>query len=161
MASLYAASAIAAATHGDIETTYDGPPHNLFLILRFAAFRLHAAAAMRAVIRQGNRDAFIHPRRDGAACLSAVAAARFTARSLGVGFRPAPRMGRGLTLGSTQSCFQLPAQAFRFLFQALDLFAQPVVFLLRSIQLSFGNELDAFGVRVSRRPSRWFHPTLR
>ncbi len=90
MASLYAASAIAAATHGDIETTYDGPPHNLFLILRFAAFRLHAAAAMRAVIRQGNRDAFIHPRRDGAACLSAVAAARFTARSLRVGFRPAP-----------------------------------------------------------------------
>ena len=161
MASLYAASAIAAATHGDIETTYDGSPQNLFLILGFAAFRLHAAAAMRALIRQRNRDAFIHPRRDGAACLSAVAATRFTARSLRVGFQPAPRMGRRLTLGSTQSCFQLPAQAFRFLFQALDLFAQPVVFLLRSIQLSFGNELDALGLWVSRRPSRWFHPTLR
>jgi hypothetical protein len=161
MASLYAASAIAAATHGDIETTYDSPPHNLFLILRFAAFRLHTPAAMRTVIRQGNRDAFIHPRRYGAARLSTVAAARFTARSLRIGFRPAPRMGRRLTLGSTQSCFQLPAQTFRFLFQALDLFAQPVVFLPRSIQLSFGNELDAFGVRVSRRPSRRSHPTLR
>src|SRR5579863_3621035 len=159
MASLYAALAIAATTHGDIETTHDGPSHNLFLILRFAAFRLHAAAAMRTVIRQGNLDAFIHARRDGAACLSAIAAARFTAGSLRVGFRPAPRMGRGLTLGSTQSCFQLPAQAFRFLFPAFNLFAQPVVFLLRSIQLSFGNELDVFRVRVSRRPSGWFHPT--
>src|SRR5712691_1632580 len=108
MASLYAASAIATATHGDIETTYHGPPHNLFLILRFTAFRLHAAAAMRTVIRQGNLDAFIHARRDGAACRSAIAAARFTAGSLRVGLRPAPRMGRGLTLGGAQSCFQLP-----------------------------------------------------
>src|SRR5216683_6805461 len=102
MASLYAASAIAAATHGDIETTYDGPPDNVFLILRFAAFRLHAAAAMRAVLRQCNRDPFIHARRDGAACLSAVAAARFAARPLRVGLWVAPRMGRGLTLAGTQ-----------------------------------------------------------
>src|SRR6516225_12237506 len=106
MASLYAASAIAAAPHGDIETTYESPPHNFFLILRFAACRLHATAAMRAAIRQRNLDAFIHAPRDGAACLLAIAAARFTARSLRVGFWPAPRMRCGLTLGRTQSCFQ-------------------------------------------------------
>jgi len=88
MASLYAALAIAATTHGDIETTHHGPSDNLFLILRFAAFRLYAAAAMRTVIRQGDLDAFIHARRDGAACLSAIVAARFTAGSLRVGFWP-------------------------------------------------------------------------
>jgi hypothetical protein len=66
-------------------------------------------------------------------------------------------MGRGLTLAGTQRGFQFPAQTLGFLLQALDFFAQPVVFLLRSIQLSFGNELDAFRVPVPG----WFHPNLR
>jgi hypothetical protein len=70
-------------------------------------------------------------------------------------------MGRGLTLAGTQRCFQFPAQTLGLLLEAVDLFAQPLVFLLCSIQLSFGNELDAFGVCVPRGPSRWFHPTLR
>ena len=78
----------------------------------FAAFRLHAAAAMRAVIRQGNRDAFIHPRRDGAACLS-VAATRFTARSLRVGFRPAPRIGRDRQTPASQTGWDAELQAVR------------------------------------------------
>ena len=149
MASLHPPLALAAAAHGDIETAHDGPPDNLFLILCFAAFRLHAAAAMRAALRQWNRDPFIHARRDGTARLPAVAAARFAARPLRVGFWCAARMRRGLTLAGTQRCFQFPAQAFRFLFQALDLFAQPVVFLLRPIQLSFRNKLDALRLPVS------------
>ena len=156
MASLYAALAIAATTHGD--RTHHGPSHNLFLILRFAAFRLHAAAAMRTVIRQGNLDAFIHTRRDGAACLSATAQRPdlFTG-SLRVATAPA----NGARPDALRTQRPNLTQAFRFLFPALDLFAQPVVFLLRSIQLSFGNELDLFRVRVSRLLSGWFHPTLR
>ena len=70
-------------------------------------------------------------------------------------------MRRRLTLAGSQRGFQLPAQAFRFPLQALDLFAQPVVFLLCSIKLPFGNEIDIFRLRLCRRPSRWFHPTLR
>ena len=122
MASLHPPLAIAAATHSDIETAHDGPPDNLFLILGFAAFRLHAAAAMRAALRQGNRDSFIHARRDGTARLPAIAAARFAAWALRVGFWVAARMRCGLTLAGTQRRFQFPAQPLRFLFQALVLF---------------------------------------
>ena len=151
MASLHPPLALAAAAHGDIETAHDGSPDNLFLILCFAAFRLHAAAAMRAALRQGNRDSFIHARRDGTACLPAIAAARFAAWPLRVGFWFAARMRCGLALAGTQRCFQFPAQTFRFLFQTLVLFAQPVIFLLRPIQLSFRNKLDALRLPVSRR----------
>jgi hypothetical protein len=70
-------------------------------------------------------------------------------------------MGRGLTLAGAQRCFQFPAQAFGFLFQALDLFAQPLVFLLRSIQLAFRNKLNALRLLVCGRPTNWSHPTLR
>ena len=60
MTPLDAPVAIAAVTHGNIETTNDGPPDDLFLILGLAAFRLHAAAAMRAALRQRNRNLFLH-----------------------------------------------------------------------------------------------------
>jgi hypothetical protein len=47
MAPLHPAPAPAAMTHPDIKTAHHDTPHDLFLILRLAAFRLHTAAAMR------------------------------------------------------------------------------------------------------------------
>ena len=67
MASLHPPLTLVAPAHSDIETSHYGSPDNLFLILCFAAFRFHAAAAMRAALWQWNRDSFIHARRDGAA----------------------------------------------------------------------------------------------
>ena len=101
MAPLYAPLAIAAAAHGDIEAAHNGPPDNLFLILCFAAFRLHLTAAMRAALRQWNRDPFIHTRRDGTARLPAVPAARFAAWSLWVAFWCAARMRSRLALAGS------------------------------------------------------------
>src|SRR5260370_40549347 len=115
---------------------------------------------MRTVRRQWNRDPFISARRDGAACLPAVAATWFTARPLRVNFGVAAGMRCGLPLAGAQCCFQFPAQTLGFLFQALDLFAQPLVFLLCSIQLSFRNKLDALRLLVCGGPAHWAHPTL-
>src|SRR5512132_3439173 len=112
MASLHPPPALAAAAHRDIETTHHGSSDNLFLILCFAAFRVHAAAAMRAAPRQWNSDPFIRPRRNGAARLSAIAAARLASRPLRACFDVAARMWRRLTLAGTQRCFQFPAQTF-------------------------------------------------
>src|SRR5271154_2851848 len=98
MASLHPPPALAAAAHSDVEPAHDGAPDNLFLILCCAALRLHAPAAMRAVPRQGNRDSFIHPRRNGTAPLPAIAPARFAARSLRVDCRVAAGMRCGLPL---------------------------------------------------------------
>src|SRR6266849_4376360 len=106
MASLHPPLALAAPPHGDVETAHYGSPANLFLILWFAAFRLHATAAMRTVRRQGNRDSFIHARRDGTACLPAIAVTRFAARSLWVGFWCAARMRCRLPLADAQRGFQ-------------------------------------------------------
>ena len=122
MASLHPPLAVPTAAHVDIETTHDGPSNNLFLILRFAAFLFHAAAAMRAALRQGNRDPFIHARRNGAARLPAVAAARFAAWTLRIGFGIAPRVRRGLALAGAQRGFQFAAQTLSFLLQALVFF---------------------------------------
>ena len=69
MASLHAAAAIAAAADRDIQMANDGPADNLFLIL--------AAAAMRAALRQGNGDLFIHLRREWGRRPMAVALAGF------------------------------------------------------------------------------------
>src|SRR5215475_8215292 len=110
MTSLHPLLAVAAAAHSDIETAHYGSPDNLFLILRFAAFRLHSAAAMRAVLRQWNLDPFIHPRRDRAACLPAVATARLTAWPLWVGFWGAARVRGGLALAGAQRGFQFSAE---------------------------------------------------
>ena len=123
MASLHAPAAIAAVTHSNIETPHDRPPDDLFLILGFAACRLHAAAAMRAALGQGNRNLFIHVLWNGAARLPAVAAARLTAWPLRVGFWVAPRMRGGLTLAGTQCGFQFSPQPLSFLLQALVLFS--------------------------------------
>jgi hypothetical protein len=70
-------------------------------------------------------------------------------------------MRRGLTLAGTQRGFQLPPQTFGFLFQALNLFAQPLVLPLRSIQIPFRNKLDAFRLTVYGGPANWSHPILR
>ena len=161
MESLHPPLALAAAAHDDIKTAHDGPPDNLFLILCFAAFRFHAATAMRAALWQWNRDPFIHTRRYGTARLPAIAAARFAAWPLRVGFWCAARMRCGLALAGAQRGFQFPAQTFGFLFQPLDLFAQPLVFLLRSIQISFRNKLDALRLLICGGPADWSHPTLR
>ena len=161
MSPLHPPPAVAAAPHRDIETAHNGSPHNLFLILGFAAFRLHAAAAMLAALRQRNRDSFIDARRGGAAGLPAVVAAGFAAWALRVGLGCAARMWLRLTLAGTQRRFQFPTQTLRFLLQTLDLFAQPLVFLLRPVQLPFRNELDAFRWLVCGGSANWFHPTLR
>ena len=161
MASLNPPLALAAPAHRDIETAHYGSPDNLFLILCFAAFPLHAAAAMRAALRQWNRDPFIHARRNRTARLPAVAAPRFAAGALRVGDWLAARMRRRLTLAGAQCGFQLPAQPLGFLLKTVDLFAQPVVFLLHPVQLSFRNKLDALRLSVSGGSATWFHPTLR
>src|SRR5262249_41490191 len=109
MAPLHAPVAIAAAAHRNIETAHHGPPDNLFLILGFAAFSLHAAAAMRAPLRQRHCKLLIHPRRNRAARPLTVAATGFAAWALRVGFWVAPRMRGGLTLAGTQCGFQFPA----------------------------------------------------
>ena len=109
MASLHPPLAFAAVAHGNIETAHYGAPYNLFLILGFAAFRFHAAAAMRAALRQRNRDSFINVRRDGAASLPAIAAGWFAAWPLRVGFWCAARMRCGLALAGAQRGFQFPA----------------------------------------------------
>src|SRR6516164_9192822 len=82
MASLHPPLAVAAAAHSNIETAHYGPSDNFFLILCFAAFRLHTAAAMWAALRQWNRDALIHARRDRTARPPAVATAGLTSRPL-------------------------------------------------------------------------------
>jgi hypothetical protein len=165
MASLHLPPALAAAAHSDIETAYYGSPDNLFLILCCAAFRLHAATAMRAALRQWNRDPFIHPRRNGAARLSAIAPARLAPWPLRVDFRIAARMWRRLTLAGTQRCFQFPAQPFGFLLEALGFPLKPIilppellVLLLRPFQLSPGDKVDGFSWFVTRRPPNWSHP---
>ena len=162
MASLHAAAAIAAAAYCDIETANDGSPDNLFLVLSFAAaFRFHIAATVRAVLRQRDGDLFIHSRWNGTTRLPAVAAAGFASWTLRIGFGIAPRVRGGLALAGTQRGFQFPAQTFGFLFQPLDLFAQPLVFLLRSIQISFRNKLDALRLLTCGGLADWSHPTLR
>jgi hypothetical protein len=131
MASLHSPLALVAAlvapAPSDIERAHYGSPDNLFLILCFAVFPLYAAGSMRAPLRQGNRNPLIDGRRDRTARLSAIAAARFAARPLWVGFWCAARMRRGLTLAGTQCCFQLPSQPLTFLPQALNSFSQPAV----------------------------------
>src|SRR5262249_21637085 len=129
MAPLHAPLAIAAATHRDIETAHHGPPDNLFLILGFAAFRHHAAAAaMWAALRQRNCHPFIHPRRDRAACRSAIASAWLAAWPLWIGFGCTARMGCGLTFAGAQRGFQFLAKAFGFLLQPLRFMPEPLVF---------------------------------
>ena len=84
MAPLHAPVAIAALTHSNIEK-HDSPPDDFFLIL-FPSFpaprRRHNAAA----VRQGDRDPFIHAHWCRTARLPAVAAARFSAWALRIGF---------------------------------------------------------------------------
>ena len=167
MASLHPPLAVATAAHSDIETAYDGPPDDLFLILRFAAFRLHVAAATRAALRQSNGDPFIHSRGDRAARLPAIAVARFPAWPLRIGFRRAARMRRGLTFAGAQRGFQFPAKAFGFLLQPLRFpseplvfFAQMLIFLLGLIQVAFGNKVDTITLIVRGGGTR-SHPTLR
>jgi hypothetical protein len=122
MAPLHTPVASVAVAHCDIEPAHDGSPDDLFLILCFAAFRFHAAAAMRAVLRQWHGNLFIYAPRNGAACLASVAAPRFAAWTLRLGFGGAARMWRGLTLAGTQCGFQFPAQALCFLSQTLVFF---------------------------------------
>ena len=129
MASLHPPLAIAAAAHRDIETAHYGAPDNLFLILGFAAFRFHAAAAMRAALRQRNRD-----RSSTRAGMGGKPAGHSGGLDCGLGaagwFWCAARMRCGLALAGAQRGFQFPPQPFGFLFQPMDLFAQPLVFLL-------------------------------
>src|SRR5262245_22158639 len=115
MAPLYPPLAITTASHGDIETAHHGTPDNPFLVLRFAAFLRHAAAAMRTALWQGNRDPFIDAPRNGAACWPAVAAPRFAAGALRIGFGVAARVRCGLTFTGAQGGFQLATETFRFL----------------------------------------------
>ena len=116
MMPLDAPLAIAAVAHRDIETAHHRAPDDLFLILCFAAFRFHLPAAMRAAFRHRNRNPFIYPRRDRAARLPAIAAPRFSAWPLGIGFAVASRMWRGLAPTGAQRGFQFPAQPLRLLF---------------------------------------------
>src|SRR5260370_7778433 len=97
----------AAMPHGDIEPAHHGSPDDLFLVLRFAAFQLHAAAAMWTTLRQGDHDPFIHARGDRPARLSAIPAARLTARLLGTGFCFSARARPALPLAVPQCRFQL------------------------------------------------------
>jgi hypothetical protein len=129
MAPLDPPVAIAAVAHSDIETAHDGTPNDLFLILCFAALRLHPAAAMRAALRQWNGNPFIHAPRDGESRLPAVAATGFAAWALRIGFGCAVRMRGGLTSARAQRGFQLAAQRLRLLFETLDLFLEPFTLL--------------------------------
>jgi hypothetical protein len=67
----------------------------------------------------------------------------------------------GLALACAQRSFQFPVQALRFLFEALVLFAEPVILLLHPIQFAFRNKLDAFRLPVCSGLANRFHPTLR
>jgi hypothetical protein len=67
----------------------------------------------------------------------------------------------GLALAGAQCCFQFRAQPLAFPPQTLDLFAQPIVFLLYPIQFAFRNKLDALRLPVSGEFANRFHPTLR
>jgi len=140
-----------------------GPPHNLFLVLRLAAFRLHAAAATWAALRQRNHDhdLFIHPRWGGAASL--------VGRS-GILAYGAAAVGWPLVCHQNEArldaCWRvtlLPTAGadVRFPVSGLDLFAQPQVLLLRSIQIPFRNKLDALRLTVCSGPANWSHPILR
>src|SRR5579862_8817651 len=133
MASLHPPLAVAAAAHSDIKTAHHGPADDLFLV--FAAFPLSTAAAMGAVLRQRNRDLFIHPRWGGAACLSTVVPARFPTRSLRIGFWVASRMRCSLALAGAQRGFQFPAPAFGFLLQPLRFTLQPLCGTLQPVVL--------------------------
>ena len=107
-------------------------------------------------------EAVVRPVRAPIELLSAErAGARFAAWPLWVGFWCAARMRCGLALAGAQRGFQFPAQTFGFLFQPLDLFAQPLVFLLRSIQISFRNKLDALRLLIYGGSADRSHPTLR
>jgi hypothetical protein len=86
MASLHPPRAHPATAHRNVKAAHHGPPHDVFLMLRLAAFRLHATAAVRATLRQRDRDLFIDTRRDRAARLPTVAATRLAAWPPRVGF---------------------------------------------------------------------------
>src|SRR5260370_39394864 len=133
MTSLHPPRTSAAMPHGDIEPAHHGSPDDLFLVLRFAAFQLHAAAAMWTTLRQGDHDPFIHARGDRPARLSAIPAARLTARLLGTGFCFSARVRRGLTLAGPQSPFQPPPHALPLPLHPSNLFPPPPVFFLRSL----------------------------
>jgi hypothetical protein len=161
MAPLNPSLTITAAAHGNIETAHDAPADNLFLILRFDAFRLHPAATMRAPLREWNCNPFIHACRNGAACLPTIAAPGFAARALRIGFRVTPRVRCSLTLTGTQRGFQFSPQPLRLLPQAFVLFAQPLVFLLRPVQFPLRDKFDAVGLPVCVGRADRFHPNLR
>jgi hypothetical protein len=133
MASLHPPRAHPATAHRNVETAHHGPPHDVFLILRLAAFRLHATAAVRATLRQRDRDLFIDTRRDRAARLPTVAPTRLAAWPPRVGFWFSAGVRRRLPLAGAQGRFQCPAQAFTLLFQPVILFPQPLDLLLRPI----------------------------
>src|SRR5260370_509014 len=116
------------------------PPYILFILVCSEFSGPHAPAATRAALWQGDRDSFIHARWDGTARLPAIAAARFAAWPLWVGLWYAARMRCGLPLARAQRCLQFPAQPLGFLLKTVDLFAQPVIFLLHPVQLSFRNK---------------------
>src|SRR5712691_6772766 len=75
---------------------------------------------------------------------------------MGLGF--ATRMRRRLTLAGAQGSFQLLLKPLIFSLEPVDLCLQVLIFLLNSIQLSFGNKLDALTRIVPRRPAGCFHP---
>ena len=55
----------------------------------------------------------------------------------------------------------LLSQALVFLLEPFTLFPQSLQFLMRLVQISLGNELDAFRLLVSGGLTTWSHPTLR
>src|SRR5713226_6816329 len=127
MAPLHPALTHPAATHRNVKPAHHGPPHNLFLILRFAAFRFHTAAAVRAVLRQWDGNLFVDARWDRAARPPAITAARLAAWPLRVGFWFSAGMRRRLTFAGPQSCVEFPAQTLTFLLQPVTLLLEPVV----------------------------------
>lgn len=149
MPSLHPAATHAAVTHSNIKTAHDGPPYDLFLILRFATVKPHAASAIGTV----------HP------CVTEWGGMN-AGRSPGLAYGPAASDGSWvlragmwccLSLASSQRDVQFLTQVLDFLLQPLNLPLLLFDLLLRPVPLLLRDKLD----RVSCSPRFcWLPDTL-
>ena len=80
-----------------------------------------AAAAMRALPRQGRLQGLVDPGRNGTVSLATIAGAGLAPGPLRMAFRCSSGVRRGLSLRRSQSLFQRASQPLILLLQMLDL----------------------------------------
>ena len=107
MAPLHPLPALAATADGNVETAAEGCALDFLLILRLDPLHFQFAATF-AVCGRGDRDDFIHFRRNGLAPVLAIGSAGFASWGLGMGVTRAAEKGAACLLAArcaSSSCF--------------------------------------------------------